>query len=102
MSQHPSPAPASRPDVVVRDLWRSRHLFRNDAAFAEFVDSLTIRGEAAPAQVLTLKGRTICAAIDVEQHRELLYDRLVDTMVQRPELLGELRAALDDDDLVSG
>jgi hypothetical protein len=102
MSQLPKPRPKSASRSTVRDLAEFRLLFRDERALEEFARSLQSSTAEGAAQVLTLKGRTICAIIDVEGHRELLYEQLVDTLAARPELLGELRAALDDDDLVDG
>jgi hypothetical protein len=91
----------TRPSSV-RDLSELQHLFRDQRALEEFARCLEGATADGASQVLTLKGRTVCATVDVERHRELLYDHLVDTLAARPGLIGELRAALDDDDLVDG
>ena len=88
--------------MQVRDLSQFRHLFRDQEALEEFAKSLESATEGGASQVLTLKGRPVCAAVDLERHRELLYDHLVETLAKRPNLVGELRAALDDDDVVDG
>ena len=102
MSSRPKPRPAPATPPTVRDLAEHRSLFRDDRSMEQFAKSLQSATAGGAAQILTWKGRTLCAAIDIERHRELLYEHLVETLASRPELLGELRAALDDDDLVDG
>ena len=74
-------------------------LFRDENAFQEFarVLSSSLKQDLRP---IICNHKVIGAALSAEGTKEVLYDRMVKRIAERPELLSELTDRIEHDDIV--
>lgn len=74
-------------------------LFRDENAFQEFARVLgsSLRQDLRP---IICNQKVIGAALSAEGTKEVLYDRMVKRIAERPELLAELADRIEHDDIV--
>ena len=76
-----------------------KDLFRDERAFEEFARVLfvSLQHDLRP---IICNHRVIGAALSAEGTKEVLYDRMVKRIAQRPELLRELADRIENDEIV--
>ena len=76
-----------------------KDLFRDENAFEEFAQFLfsSLQHDLRP---IICKQKVVGSALSAEGTKEVLYDRMVKRIAERPELLRELADRIENDEIV--
>ncbi len=85
---------------MLMNLEKQKSLFKDEAAFVEFVRSWREAVKQSQMQVVMVNDEVLCTAVSPESTKQLLSERILRRFAENPELLNELKDRFESDEIV--